>query len=133
VSKIKVVSKCAIYDGISITFKAPCNSNTVDGINVYHNGAKTTFTLRDAHGANVANKSNLFTTGAYVKVVLDTTNKYAYLQNADTNAYLEENFGVNADAANALGLNETATVDEALVALKELINTSIIGAIEGSY
>lgn len=88
-SKIKVVSKCAIYDGMSITFKAPCNSNAVDGINVYYSGTVTTFTIRDAHGANLAGKSNLFNNGAYVKMVLDTRNRYAYLQNADSNGYLE--------------------------------------------
>ena len=31
----------------------------------------------------------LFAAGAYVKVILDVTNGYAYIQNADTNAYLE--------------------------------------------
>ena len=88
-SKIRVESKCALYDGISITFKAPCNSDAVDGLNVYYDGAATAFSFRDASGADISGRSNLFSTGAYVKVVLDTTNKYAYLQNADTNTYLE--------------------------------------------
>lgn len=88
-AKIKVTSKCAVYDGLSITFKAPCDSASADGINVYHNGVKKAFTIRDAHGADLANKSNLFTAGSYVKVILDTTKNYAYLQNADTNSYIE--------------------------------------------
>ena len=88
-SKIKVTSKCAIYDGMSLTFKAPCNSEAVDGINIYYGSTSTAFTFRDAHGVNLASKADLFTSGAYVKVVLNTTNMYAYLQNADTNNYLE--------------------------------------------
>ena len=87
-SKIRVESKCPLYDGISITFKAPCGSDVVDGLNVYYNGVSSTFTFRDAHGINLGGKSNLFTTGAYVKVILDTTNHYAYLEGkANTETY----------------------------------------------
>lgn len=88
-AKIKVNSKCAIYDGMSITFKAPCDGAAVDGLNVYYSGVAQAFTFKDAHGNDLAGLDNLFSEGAYVKAVLDTTNGFAYLQNADTNAYLE--------------------------------------------
>ena len=48
-----------------------------------------TFTFKDAHGNDLTSIGNLFTTNAYVKVILDTTNAYAYIQNSDTNGYLE--------------------------------------------
>lgn len=89
-AKIKVTSKCAIYDGMIMTFKAPCDCTVADGINVYFQNDKQTFFFRDAHGNDVSEISDLFTQDSYVTVSLDTTNGYAYLQNADTNAYLEE-------------------------------------------
>lgn len=89
-AKIKVTSKCAIYDGMIMTFKAPCDCTVADGLNVYYMGEKQTFFFRDAHGNDVSGIDDLFTIDTYVTVSLDTTNGYAYLQNADTNAYLEE-------------------------------------------
>lgn len=97
-AKVRVESKCEIYDGMSITFKAPCDCTAVDGLNVYHAGVAQSFTFRDAHGNDLAGLDNLFSSGTYVKVVLDTTKKYAYLQNADTNAYLEEILAEKLDA-----------------------------------
>lgn len=97
-AKIRVESKCEIYDGISITFKAPCNNTAVDGLNVYHKGVSRSFTFRDAHGKNLAGVNNLFSAGTYVKAVLDTANNYAYLQNSDTNAYLENVLAAKLDA-----------------------------------
>ena len=88
-AKIKVTSKCAIYDGMIMTFKAPCNCSAADGLNVYHQNVKHTFSFRDAHGNDVSNTENLFGLNVYVTVSLDTTNGYAYIQNADTNSYLE--------------------------------------------
>ena len=88
-AKIKVTSKCALYDGMIMTFKAPCNCSAADGLNVYHQNVMQTFSFRDAHGNDVSNTENLFGLDAYVTVSLDTTNGYAYIQNADTNSYLE--------------------------------------------
>lgn len=97
-TKIRIESKCAIYDGMSITFKAPCDCTDVDGINVYDSGVAHTFTFKDAHGNDLAGLGNLFSEGAYVKVVLDTGNGFAYLQNADTNGYLEAQLEGKQDA-----------------------------------
>lgn len=88
-AKIKVTSKCELYDGMSITFNTPCDSTTVDGVTVSCKGTTQSFTFRDTHGNPLENQSDLFSEGAYIKAVLDTTRGYAYLQNADTNGYLE--------------------------------------------
>lgn len=91
-AKIKVISKCELFDGMSITFKAPCDCTAVDGLNVYYNEYSQPFSFRDAHGKDLAGLDNLFTEGAYIKVILDTGNGYAYIQNGDTNSYLEATF-----------------------------------------
>ena len=88
-SKIKVTSKVKLYDGMSITFKAPCDCTAVDGLNVHYQGTTHYFSLRDAHGNDLAGVRNLFVAGTYVKVILDTASGIAYIQNADSNAYLE--------------------------------------------
>ena len=54
--------------------------------------------------------SGLFEKGAYVKVLLDVTNGYAYIQNADTNAYLEE--ALNSKAPANFGRRGTALNDD---------------------
>ena len=110
-SKIKVTSKVEIYDGMSITFKAPCECTAVDGLTVCYKGMSQSFTLRDSHGNDLAGVRNLFSAGTYVKVILDTTSGVSYIQNADSNAYLENRldavlkdetrtlYGLEADAA----------------------------------
>ena len=90
-AKIKVQSKCKLYDGMSITFKAPCDGTAVDGLTVSYNEFVQDFTFRDTHGNNLANLDNLFYEGTYIKAILDTSNGFAYLQNADSSGYLEQN------------------------------------------
>lgn len=91
-----------IQDGEDIKFKAPCACSEVEGITVNYPvesgdgtiGTETkTFTFRDTHGNDLTGLGNLFSEGAYVKVIVDTENGHAYLQNADTNGYLEEKLG----------------------------------------
>ena len=91
-AKIKVVSDRPLIDGLAITVNAPCECNAVDGLTVSYLGESQSFTFRDSHGNDLTGLGNLFSEGAYIRVVLDTTNGYAYLQNADTNAYIEETF-----------------------------------------
>jgi hypothetical protein len=50
------------------------------------------FAFADAHGNNVGNINHLFTKDVVVKVILDVTNGFAYIQNADTNKYIEDTF-----------------------------------------
>ena len=97
---IKLTLDHPLVDGENVTFKAPCDCTAVTGLKVYYvtltENAETaqtkTFTFKDAHGNNLTNVSNLFTSGAYIKAILDTTNNAAYIQNADTIAYLETRF-----------------------------------------
>lgn len=88
-ANIRVDLEHEIIDGQPITFAAPCNCSAVTGLKVYHSGGSKVFTFKDAHGNALTGLGNLFSKGSYVKAILDTTNGFAYLQNADTNAYLE--------------------------------------------
>lgn len=85
-AKIEINPGCPLHDGLSVIFKAPCNCDEVDGVIV--NGME--FSFRDAHGNDLTGIGDLFVAGAVVKALLDTVNRYAYIQNADTNAYLED-------------------------------------------
>ena len=91
---IRVDISMALTDGMDITFKAPCDCTSVDGIRVYYVKNKESvsqrFVLKDAHRNDVTRIGNLFMEGAYVHVILDTANGFAYIQNADTNGYIEE-------------------------------------------
>lgn len=98
---IKLELDHPIQDGESLTFKAPCDCTAAtDGIKVYYpavsdTGSTTTyktFAIKDAHGNTITTLSDLFKSGAYVKIIVNTTNNYAYIQNADTNKYLEDKF-----------------------------------------
>ena len=91
-AKIKVISKCELFDGMSITFRAPCDCTAVDGLNVYYNEYSQSFSFRDAHRNDLAGLDHLFTEGTYIKAILDTGRGYAYLQNTDTNSYIENDF-----------------------------------------
>lgn len=98
-SKIRVDLESPVYNGQPVTFKSPADCSEVDGLIVYYysDGVETssTFQLTDAHGNNVSGVS-LFADNVLVKVILDTDNQYAYVQNADTNSYLEEQFASKA-------------------------------------
>lgn len=89
--KIDVIGE--LVDGQNVTFQAPCDCTSVTGLKVYYikSGEKVSkvFTMKDAHGNSLANLNNLFAEGAYVHAILDINNNYAYMQNVDTNGYLE--------------------------------------------
>ena len=93
-ANIRVDVDGVIIDGQSITFKAPCNCSEIEKLKIYYikNGVQVSelFTMKDSLGKNLSNVDNLFSKDAYVKAILDTVNKRAYLQNAATSGYLEE-------------------------------------------
>lgn len=91
-ANIKVALEYPLYDGMPITFNAPCECNAVNGLTVSYRNESKKFIFRDAHRNNLTGLGNLFSEGAYVKAILDVNNGYAYIQNADTNAYLEQKF-----------------------------------------
>lgn len=94
---IKIELDYPLEDGMSLTFKAPCDCTAVTGVKVYYpdvteNESTTTsktFSFRDAHLNSLTGLGNLFESGATVKIVVDTVSNYAFIQNADTNQYLE--------------------------------------------
>lgn len=86
-----------IKDGSEIVFRSPVDCTEVTGLRVYYlgdDGVTTSqdFVLADAHGENVGDIPNLFAENVVVKVILDVTTGMAFVQNADTNAYLEGRF-----------------------------------------
>ena len=93
-ANIRVDLKSILTDGQMVTIKAPCDCTAVEGITVYYpkNGERVSkaFVMKDSHGNNLTGVGNLFMAGSYVTVILDSVNGFAYLQNADTNKYLEE-------------------------------------------
>lgn len=93
---IRVDLNYAIKDGTEVVFRSPVDCSQVAGLKVYYmeNGstASQEFVLADAHGNNVGDIDHLFAENVVVKVILDVTSGMAFVQNADTNAYLEGRF-----------------------------------------
>ena len=93
-ANIRVDSPTTIYDGQTITFKSPADCSQITGLIIYYPEGETTkskeFKLVDAHGVDVGSGTiSLFAANVLVKVILDIDESKAYVQNADTNAYLE--------------------------------------------
>ena len=93
-ANIKITVEGPLMDGHKITFKAPCNCDVVEKLDVRYIESNTQksklFTMKDSHGNDLTGLGNLFYQDAYVDVVLDPNSLSAYLQNAGTNGYLEE-------------------------------------------
>lgn len=95
-ANIKVDIDHTITDGSEIIFESPCDCTFVTGLNVHYPNSsgekvRSSFVFKDAHGNDLSN-TDLFAKGAYVKVILNNTHGIAYIQNADTNKYLENRF-----------------------------------------
>lgn len=96
-ANIRVDINYPIQDGTEIVFRSPVDCTEVTGLIVYYLGedGDTTskeFAFADAHGNNVGDIPHLFAENVVVKVILDITSGMAFVQNADTNAYLEGRF-----------------------------------------
>lgn len=79
-------------DGTEVVFRSPVDCSQVTGLKVYYDGVSQEFAFADAHGNNVGDIPHLFAENVVVKVILDVTTGMAFVQNADTNAYLEGRF-----------------------------------------
>ena len=112
---IKIDLNGILMDGHNVTFKAPCDCTAIDGLRVCYIENSTLkekiFTMKDAHGNTLTGLGNLFEEGAYVHAILDTENMFAYLQNADTNGYLEGNFKNTLKATYKATINRSANFD----------------------
>lgn len=102
---IRVNLNANIADGSEVVFRSPADCSQVTGLVIYHNGGKTEFAFADAHGNNVGDIDHLFAENAVVKVILDVTASMAFVQNADTNGYIERTFvkSVNGQAPDENG------------------------------
>lgn len=113
-ANIKIALDYTIIDGQPLSFKAPCDCTAVTGIKVeYPDGegtASTVFSFADAHGTALAGIGNLFTAGAMVRVLLDTVAQKAYVQNANTNSYLEKQLAGKASAADVGSAKDTFAI-----------------------
>ena len=93
---IRVDLSYTIKDGTEVVFRSPVDCSQVTGLKVYYteNGVSTSkeFAFADAHGNNVGDIDHLFAENVVVKVILDVTHAMAFVQNADTNAYIESTF-----------------------------------------
>ena len=93
---IRVDLNTPIKGGTEVVFRSPVDCSKVTGLIVYctDNGNTTAheFAFADAHGNNVGDVDHLFAENVVVKVILDPETNMAFVQNADTNAYLEWRF-----------------------------------------
>jgi hypothetical protein len=84
-----------IADGYKLKFRTPCDSTIIEGLEVKYpakDGIGTLikkFVFKDAHGTELSGVGNLFVGGVLIEVLLDVTHSVAYIQNADTNSYVE--------------------------------------------
>lgn len=96
-ANLKITLNEILMDGHEVTFKAPCDCSVIDKIDVRYISDKKElsrlFVMKDSHGNTLNGLGNLFHEGAYVHAILDVENGFAYIQNADTNGYLEERLG----------------------------------------
>lgn len=114
-ANIRVDLDYTLHDGADVAFNAPCDCTEVTGLIIYYpqmDGTTTskTFTFRDAHKNDLGSLTELFVADARVKVHLDVVNGWAFVQNADTNAYLEAQLAGKAPA-NSILLTEAADLN----------------------
>ena len=117
-ANIRIDLNHAPLDGETVSFKAPCNASEITGLIAYYldgSGQEVSkeFTLNDANGNDIGMIDGIFAEGAIVKVILDTDMSNAFVQNPDTNAYLEGRFDgkVNKDGDTLTGALSFADPD----------------------
>lgn len=86
-----------IYTGRQVTFESPCESEGLTGLVV----DGVTYDLVSSLGQQLV--GNSFDAGAMVSVIFNIEKKKAFVQNADTNAYLESKFNsVHSHSASSI-------------------------------
>lgn len=130
-ANIRLDLQVPIEDGQTLTFKSPIDCSKVTGLIIYYpeNDSTTSkvFQFADAHGNNVGGKG-LFVENVLVKVILDTESSRAYVQNADTNAYLEGKLAEKYSPENKptpADIGAAAVSDVAKTATKGISNSSV--------
>ena len=92
---IRVDVNYTVKDGSEVKFTSPADCSQITGLVVYYldetgQTVSQNFVLSDARGNNTGDIDNLFAENAVVKAILNVSTGMAFVQNADTNAYLEE-------------------------------------------
>lgn len=128
---IRVDLNYPIKDGTEVVFRSPVDCSQVTGLKVYYIGADGNtafqeFAFADAHGNNVGDIDHLFAENVAVKVILDVTSGMAFVQNADTNAYLEGRFQELEEKLGQGGGSYYHTEREELEIAHENVNTAYI-------
>ena len=109
-SNIIVDYNAPIQDGTEVVFRSPVDCSQITGLKVNYSGGSKEFMFADAHGNNVGNIDHLFAENVVVKVILDVTTGMAFVQNPDTNSYLEYRFGMLADSIVGEATGSTITL-----------------------
>ena len=82
--KIKLTVSGRISTGRLVSFVAPCGADTAECLTI----GGVDYMICNAAGTNAAG-TNAWASGAIVSVILNVEKHKAYIQNADTNAYLD--------------------------------------------
>ena len=133
---IRVDLNTPIKDGTEVVFRSPVDCSQITGLIVYYNGESKEFAFADAHGNNVGDIDHLFAENVVVKVILDLSTSMAFVQNADTNAYLEGRFqelekkiGKGGGGANILSPEQHLTSDMLVAHYEPSFYTSLSQAV----
>ena len=132
---VRVDLSTPIYDGMEVKFKAPCDAAEVTGLNLYYpkDGVQESqnFAFADANANNVGHIDALFAAGAVVKVILDLETNMAFIQNADTNSYLENRFKeIGGGGGGGGGATEVYAAEYDLV---DMVLLSNFGEMESAF
>ena len=111
-SNIIVDYNAPIQDGTEVVFRSPVDCSQITGLKVNYIGGSQEFMLADAHGNNVGDIDHLFAENVVVKVILDVSSGMAFVQNPDTNSYLEYRFGMLADSIANEASGSTITLTD---------------------
>lgn len=87
-SRIRVELDVPVVNGKQVSFFSPIGSADARSILIHD----VEYALVDSHGQALAKLDYSWTAGALVSVILDTSTSKAYVQNATSNAYIEDTF-----------------------------------------
>ena len=141
-ANIRVTVNYTIKDGSEIGFRSPVDCSAITGLVVYYvaedgTASSKEFVLADAHGHNIGDIDHLFAENVVVKVILDVTHGMAFVQNADTNAYIEKTFvkSVNGNKPDKNGDVKVAVcdllVDSTLSIPGQAADAAVTGKVKG--
>ena len=130
-ANIKVEIGAAPVDGQELVFKAPCNCTSVTGLKLVYPSGSAVYTFRDANLQNLADNTVLFKSGAILKVIVDTVNKYAFILNADSNSYITTQ--LEAGKAHRANVSNPHAVTKSQVGLGNVTNDKQMPIAGGTF